>query len=239
MFGAASAIETPRLKEAVFYADPDFGGNHFSDEAEHEIKLDRTPWNDRITSFQVGPGVKMTLCLDDPCEPGAASEVIGPLESPQMLELDEKVSHVTLEIHTEPSIMLFKDSDCLVGVAQVFGPGSYHADALRLIGDNATTGIIVEDGVEVTLYADDEFQGTSKVITGPAKYCSDIPDFGNGVLSSFIVKSAPLVVTRGEWKQVASSNESISQILTKTATTADFNDVTDIEILSIIRSVEV
>ena len=130
-------------------------------------------WNDRISSFMVGEGVKLTLCVEYHCNNpnrGGSSEVIGQHESPQMPEIDDVVSHIILEAHNEPLVMLFKDEQCLVGYAGLFEPGFHNGNHIydRHIGDNNTRGIRVEAGLRATIFADYDFTGIRKIINGPA-----------------------------------------------------------------------
>lgn len=160
----------------------------------------------------LGEGVRLTLCVDSHCENpdhGGSSECFGYLDSPAMNDLNDQVSHIILAPYHGPSVLLFKDDQCLVGYAGIFGPGHHNTGALEYnhIGNDAMTGIRVEEGVRVTLFEDEDFQGHRTTLVGPVTYCNNIPDFGNDTLSSMIVEVDSRVNSRGNWNPAVRSNE--------------------------------
>lgn len=172
-------------------------------------------WNDRISSFRAGEGIVVLMCVDKFCNDydyGGASDIIGPLESPVMTSLNDRISHVKVLSWNKKSVMVFKDSQCVAGYAHVFTKGYYNTDDLERhhIGNDGASGIYVEKGAKAILFEDENYQGKQVEIVGPARYCNGFPGgFGNDMLSSLQVFEAPIVRSDGAWSIAIESNESI------------------------------
>ena len=198
--------------QAIFWEDTGYQGASFSMQLGQEWDGDNNEWNDRISSFMIGEGVRLTLCQDAHCENpdhGGSSEAFGYHESPVMNEWNDCTSHIKVMPYKGPNVLLFKDDQCIVGYAGIFGPGHHNTGALEFnhIGNDSMTGIRVEEGIRVTLFEDEDFQGHRTTLIGPVTYCDNIPDFGNDTLSSMIVDIEPRVNTRGNWTPAVRSNE--------------------------------
>ena len=105
------------------------------------------------------------------------------------------------------------------------------------LGNDSMTGIIVDAGVTVTLFESHNFTGHQTTITGPAKYCSNIPNFDNDSLSSLIVKTQPKVTSQGQWNAAVRSNEEITGGMQSSVSTTNSHSVTNTEGIAITASI--
>jgi hypothetical protein len=93
------------------------------------------------------------------------------------------------------------------------GPGYHNIDAMRNshVGDDNMSGIWVPGDMEVTLYADPNYTGTSVKISGPARHCENDfigKKFPDNSVSSMHVTRKPKnhVSTIGSWYPASDSN---------------------------------
>ena len=90
--GLASQANAIDNGQAIFWEDVGHEGASFSLQVGHEVDFANNWWNDRISSFKVGSGVKLTLCSNCNCynyDYNGGAEVIGPLDSPMMPDIND------------------------------------------------------------------------------------------------------------------------------------------------------
>lgn len=127
-------------------------------------------WNDEITSFRIGKGVRVKLCADSGCRGGwsSAVELVGPYNQPNFNSNNDWAT----EVH------LFPYSAANEKYVQVFGNGRFDADQAGLftVGEyysediknkyidkggygGAASSMIIPEGLAVNIFKEDFCQG--------------------------------------------------------------------------------
>jgi hypothetical protein len=230
--------------EAKFFWDGGYRGENFSMKLgqDHDATEDEH-WNDNISSFQLGAGTKLTLCKDSGCSNplyGGSSSVYGPMDVPDMTSLGDEVSHIKLENWSGKAMMLFKDSECRVGYANIFEAGFYDTEDLKShhIGNDEASGYVLDYGVEATFFKDGDYEGEKHHVVGPATSCNKMGGLGNDELSSMIITVDPNVSTSGNWAISASGNSDISGTMTSSVMTSSSHTLAKSDTTHISESID-
>ena len=132
-------------------------------------------WNNRISSFRIGKGVKVTFCDHDNCHNSHAwnqgFEVVGPHESSWADVWNDRISQIRVEPHWGGAVTVFESFHCR-GNSKVFTNGDYNFQQfIAKIRNDQAKGIKVDAGTTAYLYQHGGFGGWAKQITGPAEHC--------------------------------------------------------------------
>ena len=141
-------------------------------------------WNNLISSFKIGKGVKAILCDDPNCggygNYNKATEVAGPAVVNWVEGWNDRISHIRLIPHVGGEVTLF-ESRYFRGHSQVFGNGDYHYNEfIKRIRNDSLTGAIIPKDTTVTFYMHHFGTNPQYTVTGPksAEYIGTlgIPD---------------------------------------------------------------
>lgn len=145
----------------------------------------------------------------------------------------------------KPGVTIFKDFGCTFGSADVFKHGYYNRDSINNshIGNDVLSGIIVPKDMTAILYVDDNYEGQSLTINGPAEICDIRKEhFPDNAVSSMKVfhHTEATILTKGEWFVADSkvSKGGLSVSLTKGYTISHENILDTTEQQEITTSVE-
>jgi hypothetical protein len=190
----------------------------------------------------LGSNILVTICTDD--NPGCAgnkSRVFGPYAGAVLPDFEGNISYVHTEEWNTRGVILYRDIDCRIGNADVFGGGYHNRDALNrsYIGNDSASGIYVDYGVKVTLFVDDDYQGQSKTIQGPARFCNFANlHFPQDTVSSLIVTVDKPIETKGYWTISGSGSGDITGGMTSSVTTSTSHGLSHTDETMISQSIE-
>lgn len=146
-----SRIEVRPL--AVGYRDANYAGVAQGFEIGRYDSLARIAavGNDAVTSLRVAPGLKVTLCSDDPnLTVGAACRAY----SANVAQLPSGVDNSASWLDVTPVTTAFQSAS-FSGASQSFGGGVYTVNDLSVVGNDAITSMVVPEGVITRACSDD------------------------------------------------------------------------------------
>ena len=142
--------------------------NTFND--AHLFEMDG--WQDVISSFQLGEGVRMKLCMNNHCEGENqwynAIEMVGPYNSGVINEVEDRASHIYLyhyDPKTEKYVKMFSYPRFEGSFMGIFGVGHYTSnDILNHHLDwpgnpLAVSSFVVPEGVYLRMYRENDYVG--------------------------------------------------------------------------------
>lgn len=210
-------------KTLIMYEHGNFEGRAVEVRPPRTINLGEWDFNDKMSSFKIGEGLRVKFCSNNHCAGDAwhdSFELLGPYNSPVQKTANDWVSYV--EVHdydpaTEPRVMLLGNGNFDFDRAGTFLPGQYstadlkrnHIDTHGYYG--AASGIVVPDGLSVKLYKGDFFEGEWTVL-GPGQV-----DFSSGAFAHWNDQVASMEVFKtrtnspvellGTWENIHTHNE--------------------------------
>ena len=162
--------------------------------------------NDDLSSVKVPSGYKVTLYWDDNFS--GSTKVLTGDTSYVGSDWNDKASSIKVERNvntTSGNIYIYQDSN-YGGRSALLGVGQYTLASLQAKGfkNDDLTAIKVPFGYKVTLYADDNFSGSTKVITSDTTNVGG--DFNDKTSSIKVEKAQYTIVNRHSGKVLDISN---------------------------------
>eukprot|EP00347_Sterkiella_histriomuscorum_P004771 403359170 len=193
-----------------------------------EAQLWAIGWNDRLSSFQLGEGVRAKICKHEACGDDShwdtVIDILGPYNAAQMFETNDWASHMWIfpyNPQTEKYVQLFSGQRFDVSHSGIFPVGQYDSDDIKFHHVDkgghwgAVSSIIVPDGLTVTFFNDNYYNGGQLTVIGP-KHLDFVQDNVQGwdkAIRSLIVVETSKMNVNTFWERVISSNGPITETI--------------------------
>eukprot|EP00347_Sterkiella_histriomuscorum_P018154 403346588 len=221
---------------AYFFSEYGFGGRRFDMSfaaGNTNVYLGNVGFNDDMSSFQIGEGVRVKICKDAGCESedhwDKAIEVLGPYNTATMQDgINDWASHIVLypyDPKTDLYVQGFSRERYESGHAGLFAEGQYTSDDIKRHHldkggyGGALTSIVVPEGLIVTLFSQDYYGGNRVTIQGPKSYDmanGDIPEWYRQTRSMQVIKKIHTNIdVLTQWERVSSGSGSLSHSIEK------------------------
>eukprot|EP00347_Sterkiella_histriomuscorum_P002187 403369131 len=211
---------------AVFWWDNGYSGNSFEMQlgGMQEAQLFNMGWNDVLSSFKIGEGVRAKICKHKYCQDEShwdtVIDILGPYNAPQMYDTNDWASHIWIYPYnpqTEKYVQLFSKENFDVSHAGIFPVGFYNSDDIKSHHidkggyEGSASSMIVPDGLTLTIFQNDRFSGQFLTFQGPIKADFVIGEQSNNngwdlQIRSLYVQQTQRMSVNVYWERVASQN---------------------------------
>eukprot|EP00347_Sterkiella_histriomuscorum_P016467 403353067 len=216
---------------AVFWWDAGFKGRTFEMQlgGMQEAQLYNMGWNDKLSSFQIGEGVRAKICKHKNCKDEShwdtVLDILGPYNAAQMFDgTNDWASHIWIfpyNPQTEKYVQLFSGQNFDVSHAGIFSVGQYDSDDIKHHHvdkggyKGAASSMIVPDGLTVTLFKNDYYNGEQLTIQGPKRMdfvSGEVQGWNDQIRSLRVIQTSKMNVNT-YWERVISSNGPITETI--------------------------
>eukprot|EP00347_Sterkiella_histriomuscorum_P019757 403340404 len=221
---------------AYFYSEYGYGGGKFEmslASGKTSVYLKDVGFNDNMSSFQVGEGLRVRICKHAYCDSedhwDNALNVLGPYNTATMQDgVNDWASHILIypyDPKTELYVQGFSRERYESGHAGIFPEGSYTSDDIKRHHidkghhGGALTSLVVPQGLIVTLFKDDYYGGERVTFEGPKSY-----DMANGDLNGYYRQTCSMQVLKKvnsridvltQWERVSSGSGLLTHSIEK------------------------
>ena len=208
-----------QANKAMFFSDDGYRGRVLILDVYNNpnTNLPSIGWNDDITSFKIGPGVRVKMCSNAGCRGNSwsdAIEIVGPYHQPNIDSYNDWASEIQLFPYSpqkEKFVQVFGDQRFDADQAGLFPAGDYTSEDIKSRHidkggyGGAASSMLVPAGMIVTIFNRDYYDGDSLSILGPAMVdlMNDKKYQGwNDQIRSMTIADAASVDVSVSWEQV-------------------------------------